>query len=72
MVWAILNGNITEAFHYNPLLFCLLPVVLIVVATGIASKRMRRRMQVFYTDKALTGYLLVLLLWGFVRNIYGI
>lgn len=72
MVWALLCGNASEAFRYNPMLFCLLIVLAGLGIVALVSKRARMRMGVLRSDKALVFYLVVLLLWGIGRNIYGI
>ncbi|MBP5380704.1 MAG: DUF2752 domain-containing protein [Bacteroidaceae bacterium] len=72
MVWAILQGHFCEAFHHNPLFFCLIPIIIVSLTLWFANKRMRHRMRIFYSDRALLFYLILLLLWCIIRNIYGI
>lgn len=72
MVWAILHGRFNEAFHHNPLFFCLTPIIIVLLALWVWDKKMRCRMRIFYSDRALLFYLVLLLLWCIVRNIYGI
>ncbi|MBR4757475.1 MAG: DUF2752 domain-containing protein [Bacteroidaceae bacterium] len=72
MMWAILHGRFCEAFHHNPLLFCLIPIIIVVLTLWLANKGTRRRMHILYSDRALLLYLVFLILWCIVRNIYGI
>ena len=72
MVWALLHGYVSEAFHYNPLVFCLLPVAVLVAGIYYFCKPLRPKMKWLYADKAIICYLFTALLWGIVRNFRGL
>ena len=72
MAWALLHGNVSEAFHYNPVIFCLSPVALLVAGIYFFCKPLRRKIRWLYADKAFICYLITGLLWAIVRNIYGL
>ncbi|MBQ8969396.1 MAG: DUF2752 domain-containing protein [Bacteroidaceae bacterium] len=72
LVVALLHGHWGEAFHYNPLLFTAIPIVLVVGLLWFTHKGLRPRLRALYADKALLLYLIILFLWGIGRNFYGI
>ena len=72
MLWALVHGKLAEAFHYNPLLFCLLPLIVGIIALYLFNKDIRPQMGILYSDRALLFYLVFLILWGIGRNIGGI
>lgn len=72
LAWALLHGNVSEAFHYNPFVFCLLPVVLLVAVFYLFCKPLRPKMKWIYDDKTFVCYLLAALSWSIMRNIWGI
>ena len=72
MAWAILQGEWVEAFHYNPFLFCLLPIIILFLLAYLPASPLRARLKFLLSDRALLFYLIIMLLWGIIRNIYGI
>ena len=72
MVMALLRGNICEAFHHNPLVCGMLMVAVGLAIVGTASKKARQRMRPLWSGRAIMGYIILLILWGIVRNIMGI
>ncbi|MBR3896213.1 MAG: DUF2752 domain-containing protein [Bacteroidaceae bacterium] len=72
MMQALMHGEIVEAFSYNPLLMCTLPLMLLggfrLLFPQIAERHPRATGRALFTDKALFVYLIVSFLWGIVRN----
>lgn len=60
MLVSILHGNLYEAFHVNPVLFCLIPYILFRVVTAAKKWKVLR----------ITDYscVVILLAWGIIRN----
>ena len=70
---AIAHGDISDAFWFNPVLFCLTPYILTVVACSLSQ---RLRTSAFgawcYDTRTIMGALTIFALWGIIRNIIGI
>ncbi len=73
MVQALMHGELTAAFNYNPLLMCTQPLILLggfrLLFPEMAKRHPRATGRVLFTDKALFLYLITYFLWGIVRNI---
>lgn len=74
MIASILQGEWTEAYNYNRLLFCALPLILLGVVRLLfpdyANRHPHYTLAVLFTDRALLVYLVILLLWGIIRNCF--
>ena len=75
MTVSIMQGEWVAAFNYNPLLFCASPLILVGVVRllfpDFANRHPRLTLAVLFTDRALLVYLIILLLWGIIRNVFN-
>lgn len=76
MVHALLHGRVEEAFGYNPLLLCILPLVgwmsLGWLLPNLLIQYPRWFPKNLFADKFLFILLVVFFLWGIVRNVWNI
>lgn len=74
MIAALLRGEWLVAYNSNPLLFCALPLLILwgvrIVLPEYASRHPRIMLSSLFTIKLLPVYLVILLLWGIIRNIF--
>lgn len=72
MMQALMHGDFVQAFNYNPLLMCALPLLLLggfrLLFPQVSERYPHATGRVLFTDKALFVYLIVSFLWGIVRN----
>lgn len=76
MLNALLRGEWGVAFESNPLLMLSLPLLLL-WCTRLAFPRFTQRhrgimLSPLFTDRALIVYLVILLLWGVLRNLFNL
>lgn len=70
MLVALFYGDVISAFYFNPVLFCLLPYLVLVLAGGISKKVARWEITKFcYTDKMVFTVIAIFCIWGIIRNI---
>lgn len=71
---AVLHGRLKEALLYNPFLVYSLPYFALVVMTACMpeGKWQKRLHNTFESRRAIILYIVLFVLWGFVRNIFGI
>lgn len=73
-VYALFHGRFFEAVSYNWFLFLLLPyVVALVLSEFVLKGQARQRLQHFTHHRyVLYTYIVLYLLWGVVRNVWGL
>ncbi|SHJ31609.1 DUF2752 domain-containing protein [Parasporobacterium paucivorans] len=73
MSLALLQGDFREAFLNNPGVLCVLPVLILVCANGSVRYVRTGRMEQNKAEKyMLTAVLVVLIVFGMLRNIPGL
>lgn len=64
MMIALFQGNLYQAFRYNPLLFITVPVMSLV----FCYKLMMKKENLVWFNRILKGYGMLLIVYGIVRN----
>jgi len=72
MLLAVIHGQWAEAFAYNPFVACLFLVAIVFAILSIVSKQVRQHVKELCSDRYLLLGVIVLLIWGVVRNFIGI
>ncbi|MCH5240088.1 MAG: DUF2752 domain-containing protein [Muribaculaceae bacterium] len=72
MFHSLLHGDFVAAFHANALLFCLLPVFAFMVIIEVKRESFPNIYKKIHTRPIILGFVILLTLWIFIRNIIGI
>jgi len=70
MLIELMHGNILEAFSLNPVLFCLLPYIVVYAISGITKGG--RESKIFRwcsQNKVVFTVIGIFVLWGIIRNL---
>ena len=69
-IHALLHGDVVAAWHYNPLLWFLLPYLVFLAAGNVSARIATSRLYRFLTLRCVAIVVLTItLLWGIFRNI---
>ena len=68
MCLSIIKLDFSAAFHYNPVLFCLLPALAATAARYVYVYIKKGTVRDKWADRAVWAMIAVLLAWGVVRN----
>lgn len=66
---ALLTGNVREAFHHNPFLFCMLPLLCFMVWLETVRLRHSRLYAAFYRPAVCYALCALVAGWTILRNI---
>lgn len=70
MLLALLHGNIQEAYSYNPVLFCLLPFIILYIICGMTQRTRQSKIYRWCnSNKVIFSIIALFCVWGIVRNI---
>jgi len=70
-IHALLHFNIQEAFHYNAFLVCSIPFIIILTIAEILRKSKPKFYIRVHRPLYIYIYLIAVILWWILRNIYG-
>ncbi|MCQ2229555.1 MAG: DUF2752 domain-containing protein [Bacteroidales bacterium] len=67
---ALYNGNLTEAFMLNPVAWCMMPYMLILVVCSLSDRVRKSRIGVWaMSNKTIFSALGIMAVWGIARNL---
>lgn len=69
MFHALLHGRVAEAFRFNPLLFCMLPVIPFLVWLEVCRLRHPRMYVRVYSPTVCAGAAVLIIAYTVVRNL---
>lgn len=69
MIHALLNGNIREAWSFNPMLFFMLPVIAIFLFLEFFPGRFPRLYRIFNSTPMIAAIGLGIVAWWIIRNL---
>ena len=69
MLHALLRGEIGEAWGYNPVLLCLLPVIGVMLLAALFRPRMPRFYAAINSLPVILSVTAVMIGWGIIRNL---
>lgn len=70
-IHALFHINIAEAFRYNALLVCSIPIIIILTYAEIIRKSKPNLYVKIHRPVYIYIYLAIVILWWILRNIYG-
>lgn len=71
-IHALLNGDMAQAWGYNPMLFFFLPVIALMFLSELFRDRMPRLNRTLTSTASVACLLIILLVWTVVRNLLHI
>lgn len=72
MIHALLHADLRQAWHYNPFLLCLMPLILFYVALDFFPTKFPRLFRIMHSTFMIAGLGVATLIWGILRNCLSI
>ncbi len=72
MLHALLSGEAGEAFHCNPFLLCMIPVIAVLLLAEVWRRSRPKLYARLYSPAGIAVILTSIILWTVVRNIFGL
>lgn len=72
LLHGLLHGDIGAAWHANPFLLCLLPLLFLMIGASLTRKRFPRFYAVMNSPAMILGTGVSLMVWWVIRNLYGL
>ena len=70
-IMALLHGDISTWWYYNPVVWCLVPYFAILVVGEVYRPLQKNRfVKACYNNMVIFSIAALLLIWGVIRNIY--
>lgn len=69
MLHALLNGDFTGAWNYNPLLFCFIPLLLLYAILDLFPGRFPKMFRLMHSPVTIAIIGVIIIAWGILRNL---
>lgn len=71
-IYHLLHFNLSGAFKENMLLVLTIPLILLLAYAEMVRKKKSSFYIKIHSQKLIVGYFVVVLLWGVLRNVFGL
>lgn len=69
LIHALLHADFRSAWHHNPFLFCLIPVILVYTWLEFFPSKTPRLFRIFHSTAMIVAIGVAIIVWGILRNI---